>query len=714
MKSTAPLKKQTYLRNVSSSVSPITGEVVTIAAGAVGTLVDFFIVNRPILNSLGDDVGGGGDTSISITAGTALATQVQKKSDADLANGEFWVNHLTGRGRGRKGSTGTSITISYNILTIYQTGGGGGAPTNAQYVVLSTNATLTAERVLTGTANQIVITDNGAGSTVVLSLPQDIHTAAAPSFAGLKLVDAAVNQPATAIMSANQYLSLGILSATAGGVSMIAGTDTDAQPFRLTAFFGTASPTVTTPAIEFKAAKTDGSTGITALASTEMILKISNNTTQVMKIMGDGRVLIGSGTTVSYPFTITSAPVGGTVMGITPATVSTNDILFFLNSPSNTGNITAISMTGAIDGDLIGVVSNTNSSSASARAYFESRVNGASAGDAAYLYTISGVVNWISGVDNSNADSYSISAGSNLGTNDVLTLTRTPFLVGINKSVPTATLDIAQTVATSGSPIGFLFTAAAHTTLTASTEVTDVNFNLSRSVGITGGALTTNRSVRFQPITVAFTTASTLTNAINVDIGGAPGSGNANTTILNPSSLRIGGSATYLSNASLSYKNVLLASHTVTLSGTTTVTSTTPQSQLSVGTLTLTDASSCTVDFAASVYITGPVVAAGSVTITNSYAFWSDSGNNRFDGNVIIGGALAAGSTASGVLALSNGATAPTTSVDLVQLYGVDLSAGNATLGIFTETAVVTETVTSDRTLSVVINGTTYKICLKS
>lgn len=50
------------------------------------------------------------------------------------------------------------------------TPGGSPAPNNAQYVVLALDATLTQERVLTGTANQIVVTDNGAGSTVVLSL----------------------------------------------------------------------------------------------------------------------------------------------------------------------------------------------------------------------------------------------------------------------------------------------------------------------------------------------------------------------------------------------------------------------------------------------------------------------------------------------------------------------------------------------------------------
>ncbi len=51
---------------------------------------------------------------------------------------------------------------------------------------------------------------------------------------------------------------------------------------------------------------------------------------------------------------------------------------------------------------------------------------------------------------------------------------------------------------------------------------------------------------------------------------------------------------------------------------------------------------------------------------------------------------------------------------DGVRIGSVDISAGNASLSLRTEAAVVTESVTSDRTLQVQINGTTYKICLKS
>lgn len=50
-----------------------------------------------------------------------------------------------------------------------QSGSGGGAPTGATYVTLSTDATLSAERVLTAGSN-ISITDAGAGSTVTVAV----------------------------------------------------------------------------------------------------------------------------------------------------------------------------------------------------------------------------------------------------------------------------------------------------------------------------------------------------------------------------------------------------------------------------------------------------------------------------------------------------------------------------------------------------------------
>lgn len=75
----------------------------------------------------------------------------------------------------------TTGTLSWtDIAGVY-------APIGATYVTLSTNAVLTNERVLTGTSNQVTLTDNGAGSTIVLSLPQSIATGSTVQFAKLGL-----------------------------------------------------------------------------------------------------------------------------------------------------------------------------------------------------------------------------------------------------------------------------------------------------------------------------------------------------------------------------------------------------------------------------------------------------------------------------------------------------------------------------------------------
>lgn len=64
------------------------------------------------------------------------------------------------------GSTSTYVRSDGTAAT--PSGGGGGAPTGAEYVTLSTNGSLTHERVLTGSSS-VSVTDGGAGSTVTLA-----------------------------------------------------------------------------------------------------------------------------------------------------------------------------------------------------------------------------------------------------------------------------------------------------------------------------------------------------------------------------------------------------------------------------------------------------------------------------------------------------------------------------------------------------------------
>lgn len=105
-------------------------------------------------------------------------------------------------------------------------------------------------------------------------------------------------------------------------------------------------------------------------------------------------------------------------------------------------------------------------------------------------------------------------------------------------------------VQTSGSPNGFTFSGAAHTTLTASVEASDIFFKLARTVQFSTGALATQRAINIQAPTYGFVGASTITNAATVGITGAPVKG-TNATITNTHALLI--SAGAVSTATASY-----------------------------------------------------------------------------------------------------------------------------------------------------------------
>jgi len=109
---------------------------------------------------------------------------------------------------------------------------------------------------------------------------------------------------------------------------------------------------------------------------------------------------------------------------------------------------------------------------------------------------------------------------------------------GINGTLTIGSQSITQSVSTSGSPTALTLTGGAHTTLTASTEATDVNFNLARTVQFATGALTTQRAIRIQAPTYGFVGASTITTASTLSISGPPVAG-TNATITNAYALNI-------------------------------------------------------------------------------------------------------------------------------------------------------------------------------
>jgi len=100
-------------------VLPISGQALTIPAGAAGTIKEFQIQAWPILASDGGLFAQKGDTSLSFGTGTCFTTEVSPDTDdADLTNGQYYIDYATGRGRGKKATTATSDTVSYKMLAL--------------------------------------------------------------------------------------------------------------------------------------------------------------------------------------------------------------------------------------------------------------------------------------------------------------------------------------------------------------------------------------------------------------------------------------------------------------------------------------------------------------------------------------------------------------------------------------------------------------------
>lgn len=113
----SPDKEQSYLRNVSSVKVTVT-KTISIPAGAAGSVVDFDIPVRPIASLTGADLGGVGNTSLVLGSSATFDTLVNPKEDASLANGEYYVDHLTGQARGKKKDTGTSVSATFGVYAM--------------------------------------------------------------------------------------------------------------------------------------------------------------------------------------------------------------------------------------------------------------------------------------------------------------------------------------------------------------------------------------------------------------------------------------------------------------------------------------------------------------------------------------------------------------------------------------------------------------------
>lgn len=189
------------------------------------------------------------------------------------------------------------------------------------------------------------------------------------------------------------------------------------------------------------------------------------------------------------------------------------------------------------------------------------------------------------------------------------------------------------------SPTALTVNGGAHTAMPQGVEAIDVNINLGRTVEFGTGALTAQRAMLLQAPTYAFVGASTLTTASTFVINRSPSAG-ANATFTNSYAAQIGGDATHgPTSASMTYGSIDIPAHTITVTGTTQVTSSPGVAGIRIGQITVSDGSAVTINNAASLYIANAPVGGGvgPAAITNPYAIWVDAGNVRIDDSLTDG-----------------------------------------------------------------------------
>ena len=132
------------------------------------------------------------------------------------------------------GSNVEITSASNGAVTISAPTAGGGAPTNAQYVTLALNATLTDERVLTsGTGIDIV--DGGANSNVTLNIDDSVvATVSGTTFTGATIHQAGLSGSLTQLADGTSYLIAGTnvtITSESNGAVTISSVDTQADTY---------------------------------------------------------------------------------------------------------------------------------------------------------------------------------------------------------------------------------------------------------------------------------------------------------------------------------------------------------------------------------------------------------------------------------------------------------------------------------------------------
>lgn len=151
--------------------APTNSPYITVSSDPTLTAERTLLVQPGVLTLT--DTGANGTLTVAVAAGGITATQIANSTItlAKLANVSTQTllgRYTTGTGVPQQVTIGTGLNLDPTSGILTGTGAGS-APSSAEYILLSPNGSLTAERTL-AVNSTLTITDGGAGSTVTISV----------------------------------------------------------------------------------------------------------------------------------------------------------------------------------------------------------------------------------------------------------------------------------------------------------------------------------------------------------------------------------------------------------------------------------------------------------------------------------------------------------------------------------------------------------------
>jgi len=174
---------------------------------------------------------------------------------------------------------------------------------------------------------------------------------------------------------------------------------------------------------------------------------------------------------------------------------------------------------------------------------------------------------------------------------------------------------------------------------------------------------------------------------------------------------------TLASAAGLTWRGLYVPATTLTLTGTTEVTTAAGLNLVEIGQPTITDTMAVTVDQASTLYVANAPTAGGMVTITNAYSLWVAAGLTRLDGNLSLAAAastITVKANTAATLAFTDGTTSilvvdtrnTVTGVSAVKITASPPTIASAAGDTFNQVSISAVTVTLTGTTTVTaLNG---------